>query len=120
MTTSEREAQADRTATRVAAAIVERLAHQGIQNIQGGGKMPWPLLAACADEPGLMASTTAPQVWEAQARCRACPVISQCRQWVATQPDYEGVAAGEIHRPTPTGRRAARRGGRITLTLVAI
>jgi hypothetical protein len=58
---------------------------------------------ACAGRPDLTDATRGKAVDEARALCATCPVFMECSEWVSGEPDFVGVAGGELF--TPTTRR---------------
>ena len=61
---------------------------------------------ACTGRADLMDATRGHAVDEALAVCESCPVRMECLQWVSEEPDFVGVAGGELF--TPTTRRKGR------------
>lgn len=58
----------------------------------------WQLRAACAGRSDIMDATyKRADIIEALDLCRSCPVLSECRAWVATEPAFRGVAGGDLH-----------------------
>lgn len=66
----------------------------------------WRRWAACVGHASEHDATSGPEALLALRRCADCPVREWCRAWVETEPDYAGVAAGEVHH----GRRHRRHG----------
>lgn len=67
---------------------------------------PWQFHAACIGAPNLMDATRPPLVWDALARCAACPVIEQCQQWAKDERAYVGVAGGAVYTSRHRRRRS--------------
>lgn len=67
----------------------------------------WVDQAACAGRPGIADDTQGPRAAALLQLCQQCPVIEQCRQWVETEPEFQGVAAGRVIRPRRKKERAA-------------
>lgn len=65
----------------------------------------WRDLATCAGTVDLMDARGGAGVAVALALCARCPVLDWCRSWVATEPHYEGVAAGRVWGRARKGRR---------------
>lgn len=61
---------------------------------------------ACAGKADIMDATRGSAVDDAKTICAGCPVIDECRAWVSEEPDYSGVAGGELF--TPTTRKKAQ------------
>ena len=70
----------------------------------------WPD-AACRGRSNLFDATTTRDQAEALQLCSTCPVLRDCRRYVAGLPLARrpiGVVAGRIQRPRDSGRHAIR------------
>lgn len=59
---------------------------------------------ACAGQPDLMDATRGSAVDKALSLCAECPVRMECLRWVDEEPDFVGVAGGELFTPTTRGK----------------
>lgn len=72
----------------------------------------WQLRAACTGRSDIMDATyKRSDIIEALDLCRSCPVLSECRAWVATEPAYRGVAGGDLHTDGVTKEKLLGLGG---------
>lgn len=83
-----------------------------VQQAVSAAPTRWRDFARCLGRWGLVDAVEGSEAMEALRLCDGCPVIEQCASWVATERDYEGVAAGAIHTPPSYPPPAPRRGMR--------
>ena len=78
---------------------------EAVQQAVSASPSRWRDFARCLGRWGLVDAVEGSEASAALSLCHGCPVIEQCASWVATERDYEGVAAGAIHTPRRTRRQ---------------
>lgn len=78
-----------------------------LARVAEGEPGPWRKRAACAGQVAAMFPERGQPAAPARALCRSCPVLDECRAWVATVPEQVGIVADTSARERMRARAIA-------------
>ena len=68
----------------------------------------WQAAAVCVENPRATDAETPQETSTALAMCGRCTVVAQCRAWADSEPQFMGVAGGQVYGDSRSKKSQAR------------